>query len=58
MSALVGSESKIVYEALPSDDPTQRRPNIDMARDILKWSPIVSLDDGLPKVIEYVWSRA
>ena len=56
--ALTGSKSRVVYEPLPLDDPTQRRPNIEMARDVLKWTPTVSLDDGLPRVIDYFRSRA
>ena len=50
---LTGSESKIVYEALPSDDPTRRKPRIDLARDELGWEPQVKLVDGLRKTIEY-----
>lgn len=50
---LTGSESKIVYEALPSDDPTRRKPRIDLARDELGWEPQVKLVDGLEKTIDY-----
>ena len=55
---LTESKSTIVYEPLPSDDPTQRQPNIGVARDILQWTPQVALDQGLPKVIEYFRKRA
>ena len=41
------------YMPLPGDDPMQRRPNIDRARNILNWHPVVSLDEGLDKTIKY-----
>ena len=50
---LTGSTSKIVYLPRPSDDPTQRRPDIALAREKLKWEPKVPLRDGLAKTIEY-----
>lgn len=50
---LTGSNSKITYEELPSDDPRQRQPNIEMAKDKLGWEPIITLDEGLPKTISY-----
>ena len=56
--ALTASGSRIEYKPLPADDPTQRQPNIDVARDVLKWSPTVSLDEGLPRVIEYFRQRS
>ena len=49
---LTGSSSEIVYEALPTDDPKQRQPNIELARELLGWSPEVSLRDGLQRTIE------
>jgi dTDP-glucose 4,6-dehydratase len=49
---LTGSSSEIIYEALPVDDPKQRRPDISLARDLLGWSPQVSLREGLQKTIE------
>jgi dTDP-glucose 4,6-dehydratase len=49
---VTGSSSEIVYEALPEDDPKQRRPNIDLARELLGWSPEVSLREGLQRTIE------
>jgi len=51
--ALVGSGSKLVYEPLPQDDPTQRQPDISKARDVLGWEPKVALDEGLPKTVAY-----
>ncbi|MBT8039539.1 MAG: SDR family oxidoreductase [Gammaproteobacteria bacterium] len=50
---LVGSESKLIYEPLPSDDPTQRQPNIASAREILGWEPEIQLEYGLPRTVEY-----
>jgi dTDP-glucose 4,6-dehydratase len=49
---LTGSSSEIVYEALPVDDPKQRRPDITLARELLGWSPQVQLREGLQKTIE------
>ena len=50
---LTHSSSKIVYMPLPSDDPTQRKPIIDLARKELSWQPTIKLEDGLEKTIEY-----
>ncbi len=49
---LTGSDSEIVYEALPVDDPQQRKPDISLARELLGWSPEVSLREGLERTIE------
>src|ERR1700759_4300572 len=46
-----GSKSEIVYEALPTDDPKQRKPNISLARELLGWAPEVSLREGLRRTI-------
>lgn len=51
--ALTGSHSKIIYQALPSDDPRQRQPEIKLAREKLGWEPVVSLEEGLKPTIEY-----
>lgn len=50
---LIGSRSRIIYEPLPSDDPIQRKPLIDLAEKELGWEPTISLKDGLVKTIEY-----
>ena len=50
---LTGSQSKIIYEALPSDDPKQRQPDITQARQFLDWEPKYSLDEGLKPTIAY-----
>jgi dTDP-glucose 4,6-dehydratase len=49
---LAGASSEIVFEALPIDDPKQRQPNITLARELLGWSPEVSLREGLRRTIE------
>jgi UDP-glucuronate decarboxylase len=51
---LPNSSSRIEFCQLPVDDPTQRRPNIDLARTILNWSPEVTLEEGLMKMIHYM----
>jgi UDP-glucuronate decarboxylase len=50
---LTGSKSKVVFKALPQDDPMQRKPDIELARTKLGWEPKVELDEGLIKSIEY-----
>ena len=50
---MTDSPSKIVYSALPIDDPKQRRPDIRLAKQKLSWQPKISLDEGLIKTIEY-----
>ena len=50
---LTGTNSRIVHRPLPSDDPRQRRPNIDLAQDILDWTPAVTLEQGLRRTIPY-----
>ncbi len=50
---LIGTDSKIVYEPLPSDDPTQRKPLIDLAKKELDWEPKIMLREGLEKTIKY-----
>ena len=46
------SKSEIIFEALPTDDPKQRRPDISRARDLLSWEPEVPLREGLERTIE------
>ena len=50
---LMGSSAKIVFERLPDDDPGRRCPDISKARRYLQWEPLVQLDEGLAKTIEY-----
>jgi len=48
---VTGTNSEIVYEALPTDDPKVRQPDITLAREILGWEPQVELREGLEKTI-------
>jgi len=50
---LTGSSSRIVFNPLPQDDPTQRRPDISKAKELLHWTPGIPLADGLVKTIQY-----
>ncbi len=50
---LTGSRSKIVHKPLPQDDPTQRKPVIDLAKKELDWTPKIALNEGLARTIEY-----
>jgi len=50
---MTGATSKIIYKPLPTDDPKQRRPDITLAKTLLKWEPKVALEAGLVKTIEY-----
>ncbi len=50
---LTGASSKFVYQPLPQDDPTRRRPDISKARRLLGWEPRISLEEGLQNTIEY-----
>lgn len=51
---LTGSDSELAYEPLPEDDPSQRRPDITLATEVLGWTPTTSLRDGLVPTIEYL----
>jgi len=50
---LTNSSSNIIYNELPEDDPKRRRPDINLAKSILDWSPIIDLETGLQKTINY-----
>ncbi|MBI3633472.1 MAG: SDR family oxidoreductase [Candidatus Vogelbacteria bacterium] len=50
---MTGSKSKIVYRDLPIDDPRKRRPDITLATSKLDWEPVVKLEHGLAKTIEF-----
>ena len=50
---LTGSNSKLIYQELPEDDPKQRKPNNDQAKKELGWEPSVILEEGLRKTIDY-----
>lgn len=50
---LTASKSTIIFKPLPKDDPVQRQPDISKAAAILKWTPKVTLEDGLKETIRY-----
>ena len=50
---MTGSSSTVVHCPLPPDDPTQRRPDIGLARSVLRWQPEVDLRDGLTRAAAY-----
>jgi len=51
--SMVNSKSEIVFRPLPSDDPTQRKPDISLAKEKMSWNPETSLKDGLKYTIDY-----
>lgn len=54
---LTGSASPLVFQALPEDDPKQRRPDISRARETLGWEPKIELEEGLNHTLEYFRTR-
>lgn len=50
---LTGSRSRIIHKELPSDDPAQRKPVIDLAKTELDWEPHIMLEEGLKRTIRY-----
>lgn len=54
---LVDTKSKIVFEALPMDDPKQRQPDITLAKSIINYNPNIELNDGLQRTISYFKSK-
>ena len=55
---VTGSRSEIIHEALPTDDPQQRRPDIGRARELLGWEPKVGLREGLQRTIDQSGAEA
>lgn len=53
LSLIPESASRLIYKPLPADDPTQRRPEIGLAKEKLDWEPKIRLHDGLVKTIDY-----
>ncbi len=54
---LTGSTSRVVFGALPEDDPRKRKPDITLAQKKLDWQPTIPLRDGLLKTIDYFRSK-
>ncbi|HET7289632.1 MAG TPA: UDP-glucuronic acid decarboxylase family protein [Thermodesulfobacteriota bacterium] len=54
---LTGSSSKVVFSGLPEDDPRRRKPDITLAREALGWNPVMGIDKGLEKTIDFFRSR-
>jgi dTDP-glucose 4,6-dehydratase len=54
---IIGSKSTIAFQPLPVDDPKQRRPDITRAGKLLGWKPVVDLETGLTRTIEWFKSR-
>ena len=50
----IDTSSQITYRSLPEDDPTNRKPDITKAKELLKWYPEVELEEGIKKTIEYL----
>ncbi len=50
---LTGSKSELIFDPLPSDDPSQRQPDIRLAKEKLGWEPKIQLEEGLKKTIPY-----
>jgi dTDP-glucose 4,6-dehydratase len=53
IAELTGSKAGFVYQGLPDDDPKQRRPDISKASRLLGWKPVVSLEEGMARTVEY-----
>jgi UDP-glucuronate decarboxylase len=51
--AMIDSKSKIINKPLPQDDPQQRQPDITLAKEKMGWEPVIKLDDGLARTIDY-----
>ena len=54
---LTNSNSRIIFESLPPDDPKQREPDISKARNLLNWEPKISRKEGLARTIDYLKNR-
>ena len=55
--SLTGTKSKIIHKPLPDDDPTRRKPDITKAKHMLGWEPVVPVEEGLKKTIDYFRSK-
>ena len=50
---VTGSNSEIEFQALPQDDPQQRKPDISLAKSLLSWKPAVDLKEGVSRTVDY-----
>jgi len=50
---MTGSKSKIIYQSLPTDDPTRRRPDISLAKKLTAWEPTIVVEDGLKRTVDW-----
>jgi dTDP-glucose 4,6-dehydratase len=55
---ITGSRSEIVHEALPTDDPKIRQPDISLAKELLGWTPTVKLREGLQRTVDAMGVQA
>ena len=53
LKSILNSESKIIYNELPEDDPLKRKPDLTLAKKILNWRPKIDKKDGFQMLIEY-----
>ena len=53
IAEMTHSKSEIIFKPLPQDDPTQRCPDITLAKNVLGWEPTIQLRDGLQRTIDY-----
>ena len=53
IKTITNSSSEIIFKNLPKDDPTQREPDIGLARKIIGWEPVISRNEGLRKAVQY-----
>jgi dTDP-glucose 4,6-dehydratase len=51
--AVTGSKAELIFQPLPQDDPTRRRPDITKAKSLLNWQPKIALRQGLENSLEY-----
>jgi nucleoside-diphosphate-sugar epimerase len=54
---VIDTRSELVYEPLPQDDPTQRKPDITRATELLQWEPVVQLREGVTRTAEFFARR-
>jgi len=50
---ITGSKSELIHKPLPTDDPKQRQPDINLAKEVMRWEPRVTLEVGLKPTVTY-----